>query len=377
MSSILAFGFNKFQQLNCLQLLLLSLQEQEISDHYCSRECSSARPFNKVFNLKLDYCESPYMIRNEYPQVNSQFLFSWSYCLVIIDNTLFLCGFLGGISNSSKSLKTPNGKTICQASCNRRQVLCVTEDGCCWQYNVETDLWKDLTNILLSDVDICDEDTSPVIITKVCCGELVTAILTSKGEVFNWPNKLTLPSVKVKDIACGRAHIILLSDNGQVFSVGEGSRGQLGHGELEAEEEPRLVEGLAGLTVVAVACGGWHSCAVTADGDLYTWGWNMSGQLGLQTSKAGSGVSVQALPVAVEYPHNEDIKVISAACGARHTVSLTEGGGVWVCGWNGYGQLFLPDVDCVDQMTQIVVPDNLPVRQILCGPWNSCLITQS
>ncbi|KAG8330595.1 RCC1 domain-containing protein 1 [Homalodisca vitripennis] len=142
------------------------------------------------------------------------------------------------------------------------------------------------------------------------------------GSVYNMPNKLELRGEKIVDIACGRSHILLLSERGEVFSVGEGSRGQLGHGELENEEEPRLVEGLAGLVVVAVVCGGWHSCALTSDGDLYSWGWNMAGQLGLYNQESRGKVSVQAIPQSVDWPDQSEVHVSKVACGARHTVTL-------------------------------------------------------
>ena len=41
------------------------------------------------------------------------------------------------------------------------------------------------------------------------------------------------------------------------------SRGQLGHGEIENEASPRLLDALDGLKVKAVAAGGWHSMAVS------------------------------------------------------------------------------------------------------------------
>lgn len=40
--------------------------------------------------------------------------------------------------------------------------------------------------------------------------------------MFNFPNKLSLHGVKIVDIACGRSHILMLSDKGDVYSVGEG-----------------------------------------------------------------------------------------------------------------------------------------------------------
>lgn len=84
------------------------------------------------------------------------------------------------------------------------------------------------------------------------------------------------------------------------------SHGQLGHGGLTSEEEPRVVEALWGMPMTHVATGGWHSACISGKcqikiwtsynqfekdlkriflfldgGDLYVWGWNESGQLGL------------------------------------------------------------------------------------------------
>ncbi|NWW48883.1 RCCD1 protein, partial [Pedionomus torquatus] len=42
--------------------------------------------------------------------------------------------------------------------------------------------------------------------------------------------------------------------------------GQLGHGTLESEPQPRLVEALAGVPMKAVAAGGWHSASISGEG---------------------------------------------------------------------------------------------------------------
>ncbi|NXA36196.1 RCCD1 protein, partial [Eudromia elegans] len=41
--------------------------------------------------------------------------------------------------------------------------------------------------------------------------------------------------------------------------------GQLGHGVLEPEREPRLVEALAGVAMRELAAGGWHSATVSGE----------------------------------------------------------------------------------------------------------------
>lgn len=37
-------------------------------------------------------------------------------------------------------------------------------------------------------------------------------------------------------------------------------------------DRPRVIEALRGKDVVDIACGGAHSAAITARGELYTWG---------------------------------------------------------------------------------------------------------
>lgn len=61
--------------------------------------------------------------------------------------------------------------------------------------------------------------------------------------------------------------------------------GQLGHGLLEAELQPRLVEALAGVPMRAVAAGGWHSASLSGEG----LGW--AGQLGVLLAAHGPGGS--------------------------------------------------------------------------------------
>lgn len=41
------------------------------------------------------------------------------------------------------------------------------------------------------------------------------------------------------------------------------SRGQLGHGSIENQSKPVLLEALDGIQIKTIACGGWHSAAVS------------------------------------------------------------------------------------------------------------------
>lgn len=93
-------------------------------------------------------------------------------------------------------------------------------------------------------------------------------------------------NMEVKTVSCGFEHTLILTEKGAVYTYGNGSRGQLGHGEVTVDllKVPRCVDTLSGISVVAIAAGGWHSVSVTDTGDVYVWGWNESGQLGIPSS---------------------------------------------------------------------------------------------
>ncbi|KAE8618109.1 hypothetical protein XENTR_v10009277 [Xenopus tropicalis] len=91
-----------------------------------------------------------------------------------------------------------------------------------------------------------------------------------------------LPSkIHARKLALGNEHAVLLTSELTVLTWGAGRHGQLGHGDLEDVEEPQIVDALHGVPMSEVAAGGWHSAGISESGDIYTWGWNESGQLGL------------------------------------------------------------------------------------------------
>lgn len=92
---------------------------------------------------------------------------------------------------------------------------------------------------------------------------------------------LQLESVEpIEQLSAGYDHVLILTLNGRVYSMGTGSRGELGHSTLKNEQHPKKVEYLVPMRVIKVACGNWHSAALTDYGGIYLWGWNNHGQLG-------------------------------------------------------------------------------------------------
>jgi len=119
--------------------------------------------------------------------------------------------------------------------------------------------------------------------------------------------------------------------------------GQLGHCSLQSGNKeliPRRVVALEGIVVKDVACGGVHSCALTAKGTLYAWGGGQAGQLGLGPQHGsffcapnGSDAILRNIP-AVVIPSGVQL----VTCGHSHTLISMRDGRIYGWGYNNYGQ---------------------------------------
>jgi alpha-tubulin suppressor-like RCC1 family protein len=57
----------------------------------------------------------------------------------------------------------------------------------------------------------------------------------------------------------------------ELFSYGDGSHFQLGHGDSMPRHTPKKVKALEGENIALLACSDVHSAALTSDGHLFTW----------------------------------------------------------------------------------------------------------
>ncbi|XP_068628740.1 probable E3 ubiquitin-protein ligase HERC2 [Battus philenor] len=145
----------------------------------------------------------------------------------------------------------------------------------------------------------------------------------------------SIQHVFITKVACnsGGKHCLALSADGDVYSWGEGEDGKLGHGNRVSYDRPKLISALSGLEVVAIACGGAHSACLTARGRIYTWGKGRYGRLGHGDSED------QLVPKMVEAL--SQYRVIDVACGSgdAQTLCITSDDNVWSWGDGDYGKL--------------------------------------
>lgn len=81
--------------------------------------------------------------------------------------------------------------------------------------------------------------------------------------------------------AAGNYHSVCLASNGEVFTCGEGAYGALGCGNFENSSTLGKVPRLLCVGIVQIACGEYHTAALSVDGRTFLWGRGKYGQLGL------------------------------------------------------------------------------------------------
>lgn len=165
------------------------------------------------------------------------------------------------------------------------------------------------------------------------------------------PVLVTMPK-KVIQVACGSYHSVALTEDGEVYAWGSNNCGQLGLGVSNNQATPKRVTGHLSTynkRIIAVSCGQSFTVALTEDGELYSWGYNGNGQLGIANN------TNQQLPARVSNLVGKFIEKI--ACGMAHVLVLTDTGELYSWGANSYGQLGLGTTLNVSQPQLIQVEE--------------------
>ncbi|KAG6578904.1 PH, RCC1 and FYVE domains-containing protein 1, partial [Cucurbita argyrosperma subsp. sororia] len=175
----------------------------------------------------------------------------------------------------------------------------------------------------------------------------------------------------IHHIACGVRHAALVTRHGEIFTWGEESGGRLGHGVVKDVIQPRMVESLAASNIDFVACGEFHTCAVTTTGELYTWGdgTHNAGLLG-----HGSDVS-HWIPKRVSGPL-EGLQVTSVTCGPWHTALVTSMGQLFTFGDGTFGALGHGERENISYPKEVESLSGLRTIAVACGVWHTAAVVE-
>lgn len=173
-------------------------------------------------------------------------------------------------------------------------------------------------------------------------------------------------------VACGVRHAALVTRQGEVFTWGEESGGRLGHG-VEADViHPHLVESLAICSnAESVACGEFHTCAISTAGELYTWG-DGTHKIGL----LGHGTDISHwIPKRVSGPL-EGLQVAYVTCGTWHTALITSTGKLFTFGDGTFGVLGHGNRESFSYPREVESLMGLKTIAVACGVWHTAAVVE-
>jgi alpha-tubulin suppressor-like RCC1 family protein len=154
-------------------------------------------------------------------------------------------------------------------------------------------------------------------------GQLGDGTTSSRFQMKRVPG---LPGPIISAALSGR-HGVVVTESGDVYAWGDNDAGQVGVAQPAVVLTPQSVSGLSG--VIRVAAGDSHNLALSSDGTVWSWGGNETGQLGDGTTTSNfAPARITGLSA-----------VVGIAAGAHHSVAWTADGAVWVWGSNAFGQL--------------------------------------
>ena len=160
--------------------------------------------------------------------------------------------------------------------------------------------------------------------------------------------------VSVMQVAVGAAHTVCLDVNGDVWTFGENYQGQLGWESRTFVREPQLVPGLP--TIQHIACGIAHTVCITHESSAWGFG-------DRRANLWDHGVQSTTLPTELRLPTTPKY----AFCGGFQTFILDEEDQLWAFGANDCGQLGLGHRSDVYEPLPVPLPDDMVIADIACG----------
>lgn len=301
-------------------------------------------------NNTTDFTSSPVMVVGNHSFVSIQTEDLSAYALKANgeewawgNNSTF--GELGdnSVSRRSSPVSVVGEHTFSYLGVGYTHTLALKSNGEAWA-------WGDAGYGKLGNQNTADNKSSPISVVgnhsfiSIVGGGDHTAALKANGEVWTWGNNTqgqlgdlttTHKSSPISvvgghafvAISIGADHSIGLKTNGEVWTWGLNNFGQLGIQSIAGKSSPVSVVG--NHSFVAVAAGYYHSVALKANGEVWTWGNNDYGYLGINS------VALKSSPVLVVGNHS----FIAISAGYTHTMALKENGEVWCWGDNTTGAL--------------------------------------
>ena len=160
-----------------------------------------------------------------------------------------------------------------------------------------------------------------------------------------------ISTVVIVQISCGKAHSIAIPNTASYYSWGAAASGQLGHNNIEIfpyDEDgypyhpiPKICDSMKGIKLVSSTCGDTHTLVLTEKGEVYAFGGNSFGQLGIGDNQ-DTDVDLDGspyVPIPRKITFSEQAVISKIACGDQHSLAIDSKSNVYAWGSNILGQL--------------------------------------
>lgn len=233
-----------------------------------------------------------------------------------------------------------------------------------------------------------------VTFSEVSSGSFHTVAVGSDGRGYSWgdnqygqlgdgtevarngPVLISLPGdVEFAQVSAGRSYSLALGKDGNLYAWGNNDFGQFGDGSTgTASSSPVLVPPISGdVTFVEISAGNTHSVARGSDGNVYAWGSNNFGELGIGPRPGFPSIPAPASPrpALVELPL--DVTFLEISAGYFHTVARGSDGRAYAWGSNLSGQLGVLGFGNFSPV-EVNLPSGVTITSVDAGNYHSAAL---